>query len=98
MGRNYPSGGLEVDFLARRPAGGAELIQVCAGLTSEETRTRELRALMAAKEGRRGAPLRLLRPRHGTSNALVSPTLPKSPIELVYILTVFVTVSVTVIV
>ena len=41
-------GGLEVDFLARRPAGGEELIQVCADLSSPETRARELRALAAA--------------------------------------------------
>jgi predicted AAA+ superfamily ATPase len=54
------AGGLEVDFLARRPAGGAELIQVCADLTSEETRTREVRAFMAAKEEHPGVPLRLL--------------------------------------
>jgi predicted AAA+ superfamily ATPase len=40
--------GLEVDFLARRPAAGEELIQVCADVSSPETRTRELRALAAA--------------------------------------------------
>jgi len=54
------TGGLEVDFLARRPAAGAELIQVCADLSSAETRTRELRALMAAAEERPRVPLRLL--------------------------------------
>ncbi len=43
--------GLEVDFMARRPAVGEELIQVCADLTNAETRARELRALVeAAKE------------------------------------------------
>ncbi len=40
--------GLEVDFLARGPAIGEALIQVCADLSSAETRTRELRALGAA--------------------------------------------------
>ncbi|MBI2920019.1 MAG: ATP-binding protein [Planctomycetes bacterium] len=45
------SDGFEVDFLARRPAAGEELIQVCADPTAPETRTRELRALAeAAKE------------------------------------------------
>jgi hypothetical protein len=40
--------GLEVDFLARRPAAGEELIQVCADASSPQTRARELRALAAA--------------------------------------------------
>lgn len=49
--------GLEVDFLARHPASGQELIQVCADLSSAETRTRELRALAAAaKENPRATP------------------------------------------
>lgn len=44
----------EVDFLARYPAGGQELLQFCADLSTPETRARELRALQtAAKEHRR---------------------------------------------
>lgn len=41
-------GGSEVDFLARYPAGGEELIQVCASLDDPATRERELRALAEA--------------------------------------------------
>ncbi len=42
-----------MDFLARHPESGEELIQVCANLRSKETRTRESRALTeAAKEHR----------------------------------------------
>lgn len=37
--------GHEVDFLARRPDGGAELIQVCADSSDRTTTERELRAL-----------------------------------------------------
>lgn len=45
------AGGLAVDFLARYPGAGAQLIQVCADLSSPQTRTRELRALdQAARE------------------------------------------------
>ena len=40
--------GSEVDFLARHPAADHELIQVCADVTDESTRLRELRALDAA--------------------------------------------------
>jgi predicted AAA+ superfamily ATPase len=48
--------GLEVDFLARYPGAGAELIQVCADLSAPETIARELRALkVAAKEYPRAA-------------------------------------------
>lgn len=52
--------GLEVDFLARHPAGGEELIQVCADLSSPETRARELRALAAAGEEHPHAARKLL--------------------------------------
>jgi predicted AAA+ superfamily ATPase len=52
--------GLEVDFLARHPAGGEELIQVCADLTNEDTRTRELRALPEAAGDHRRAVQRVL--------------------------------------
>ncbi len=52
--------GFEVDFLARYPAGGQELIQVCADLSAPETRSRELRALQAAARQHRHAAARLL--------------------------------------
>jgi hypothetical protein len=52
--------GLEVDFLARRLASGEELIQVCADLSSPETRARELRALTAAAKDHPRATRRLL--------------------------------------
>jgi len=42
------SSGREVDFLARRPDGARQLIQVCADLSAPATRTRELRALEEA--------------------------------------------------
>ena len=51
---------LEVDFLARRPAAQAELIQVCADLSSPETRLRELRALAAAATDHPRATRRLM--------------------------------------
>ncbi len=47
--------GFEVDFLARRPEGGEELIRVCADLSAPETRVRELRALAAAGASSRAA-------------------------------------------
>jgi len=54
--------GLEVDFLARHPVAGQELIQVCADLSAPETLARELRApTVAAKEHPR-ATRRLLVP------------------------------------
>ncbi len=52
--------GLEVDFLARWRAAGEELIQVCADLSSPETRARELRALAAAAKDHPRATRRLL--------------------------------------
>ena len=39
--------GYEVDFLARAPGGGMELVQVCADLSDPATAARELRALSA---------------------------------------------------
>jgi len=42
------STGYEVDFLARYPDGGEELIQVCADLDAPATREREMRALLEA--------------------------------------------------
>lgn len=52
--------GFEVDFLARYPTGGQELIQVCADLSAPETRTREFRALQAAGKEHRHAVRQLL--------------------------------------
>jgi hypothetical protein len=52
--------GLEVDFLARHPAGGEELIQVCADLEAPDTLSRELRALMAAAKEHPRSTRRLL--------------------------------------
>lgn len=53
-------GGLEVDFLARGPAGEVELIQVCADASHPATAERELRALVEAGASRPGAHKRLL--------------------------------------
>ena len=53
--------GLEVDFLVHYPPGVTELIQVCADPSTEQTRKRELRALMsAASEEHSRARKRLL--------------------------------------
>lgn len=52
--------GLEVDFLARHPGAGEELIQVCADLSAPETLARELRALTAAAKEHPRAAQRLL--------------------------------------
>lgn len=52
--------GFEVDFLARYPGGGQELIQVCADLSDTATRTREVRALEEAAGDYPRATRRLL--------------------------------------
>lgn len=52
--------GLEVDFLARDPIAGEELIQVCADVSAPETLARELRALTAAAHEHPRAVRRLL--------------------------------------
>jgi uncharacterized protein len=52
--------GLEVDFLARHPGGGEEMIQVCADLMDEKTRERELRAVAETRDEHRRAVRRLL--------------------------------------
>jgi len=52
--------GLEVDFLARHPGRGEELIQVCADPSEPATLERELRALAAAGKEHRRAKRRLL--------------------------------------
>lgn len=50
--------GLEVDFLARSPAGQWTLVQVCADLTDAATRDREVRGLVsAAAEYQEATPL-----------------------------------------
>lgn len=54
------SDGLEVDFLARQPAAGEELLQVCADPSSPETLARELRSLSAAAKEHPHAARRLL--------------------------------------
>ncbi len=62
--------GLEVDFLARRPAAREELIQVCADVSSPETRARELSALtQAAKEHPRAKRLLLVLDRDALGRA-----------------------------
>ncbi len=52
--------GFEVDFLARWPAGGAELIQVCSQVQSAATLQREVRALEAAAREHPHAALSLV--------------------------------------
>lgn len=52
--------GFEVDFLARFPGGGAELIQVAADAADGDTAEREIRALEAAGSTHRKAVRRLL--------------------------------------
>lgn len=52
--------GYEVDFHARYFDGTEELIQVCADISSDETREREIRALRDAAEEHRRAVKRLL--------------------------------------
>ncbi len=52
--------GNEVDFLARSPEGGAELIQVCANASDSVTAERELRALTEAGQTYPDAARRLL--------------------------------------
>jgi predicted AAA+ superfamily ATPase len=52
--------GFEVDFLARHPADGEQLVQVCADLSSAETRAREWRALASAASDHPHATRRIL--------------------------------------
>ena len=52
--------GFEVDFLARYPEGGEELIQVCADLDDPATRERETRALLNAANDYPRARLHLI--------------------------------------
>lgn len=52
--------GWEVDFLARHPVHGEDLIQVCADLGDPKTRARELRALEEASRAHPAARRRLL--------------------------------------
>jgi predicted AAA+ superfamily ATPase len=52
--------GWEVDFLARHPAGGTELLQVCAETGNPVTRESELRALADMAKTHPRATRRLL--------------------------------------
>ena len=52
--------GFEVDFLARPAGGRPALIQVAAELADAETRSREIRALLAARAEHPGASLHLV--------------------------------------
>ncbi len=52
--------GLQVDFLARHPVAGQELLQVCADLSAPETLSREVRALKSAAREHPRAAVRLL--------------------------------------
>ncbi len=52
--------GSEVDFLARYPGAGQELLQVCADTTNPDTLGRELRALRSASSAHPRATRRLL--------------------------------------
>jgi len=52
--------GFEVDFLARHPEGGEDLIQVCAEVDSPATVERETRALLEAAREHRRAKLHLI--------------------------------------
>ncbi len=52
--------GFEVDFIARYRNGDVELVQVCADVTDVPTRTRAIRALVAAADRYPSAERRLL--------------------------------------
>lgn len=54
------SSGREVDFLVRSPAGGIELLQVCADLHNAATFEREVQGLIEAKEVYSDATCRLI--------------------------------------
>lgn len=60
LGYVKTAGGFEVDFLARYPEGGEDLIQVCADPSAPGTQDRELRALVDAASDNPRAVLRLL--------------------------------------
>lgn len=49
MGYWKTASGFEVDFAIRTPAGAQQLIQVCTSLDDEQTREREIRALLEAR-------------------------------------------------
>ncbi|MBL9167620.1 MAG: ATP-binding protein [Verrucomicrobiales bacterium] len=72
--------GLEVDFLARHPASGEELIQVCADLSNQDTQERELRALTEAGGHHRNAVQRLLVLDRDAVAGLNSPQLEVQPV------------------
>lgn len=52
--------GREVDFLVRNPAGGIEMVQVCADLGNADTLARELQALSDARDEYPDAACRLI--------------------------------------
>ena len=60
VGYVHTAGGYEVDFLARYPEGGEELIQVCASLDDPAARERESRALLDAAGRHSRATLHLV--------------------------------------
>jgi predicted AAA+ superfamily ATPase len=71
--------GHEVDFLARDPEGGAELIQVCADASDPAVAERELRALVAAGKAFPQAAKRLLTLTRDGAPAEVPPNVTVQP-------------------
>ncbi len=72
--------GFEVDFLARHPGGGEELIQVCTELGKPETMARELRALEEAARLHPHALRRLLVLEHERTAAIKTPGVRVQPV------------------
>jgi predicted AAA+ superfamily ATPase len=70
---------LEVDFLARHPVTGEELIQVCADVTAETTLARELRALDRAARVHGRATRRLLVLDRDSANRVDAPGVRAEP-------------------
>ncbi len=73
------SDGLEVDFLARHPAAGDELLQVCADASAPETLSREIRALNSAAKEHPRATRRLLVVDRDTLGRLNAPGIEVQP-------------------
>lgn len=72
--------GFEVDFLARHPDTGDELVQVCADPSEAMTLSRELRALSAAKKQYRRAVCRLLVLDHDMVSRVEAPGVHVQPV------------------